>query len=378
MAENLYTILGVSKDASQDTIKKTYRKLARKWHPDINPGNKEAEQKFKEISMAYDCLGDPQKRKLYDEFGEEGLQAGFDAEKARQYRSSWSSFGQGEQGAGAESFGRYQSYEDIFGGLFGFGTGRGGFAAAPPARGRDVEHEITVDFLSALRGLKTDLTMERMEPCEACVGTGLDPQARAMPCPACGGSGRLAVAEGPMQFTRPCPQCHGQGQMGSPCARCGGSGRKPGTERIRVTIPQGIKDGAKIRVAGKGETGRNGGQPGDLYLVVRVQPHPFLRREEDNLYMEVPVTVHEAMAGATITIPTLDGRVKVKVPPRSQAGQTLKLKGKGAVDVKSKSKGDLFVKLVVKVPQTEDAEILEAAKKMAELYKEGVRENLRL
>jgi molecular chaperone DnaJ len=377
MSKDFYEILGVSKDASEKEIKTAYRKLARKWHPDINPGNKEAEQKFKEISGAYDCLGNKEKRKIYDEFGEEGLRAGFDAEKAREYRQ-WNSFQQENRGGASQGFGQYQSYEDIFGDLFGSGTGREGFGATMSSRGRDLEHEMTIDLISALKGFETELSMQKIQACQACKGSGTDPNSSMTTCSTCGGSGRLNVAEGPMQFTKSCPNCKGHGKKGKPCVQCGGSGQALGTEKIRVVIPQGVKEGSKVRVSGKGEPGFNGGKPGDLYLIIRLKAHPLLKREKDNLYMEIPVTVREAMAGGTITIPTIDGQVKVKVPPKSQSGQTLKLKGKGAVNPKTKQRGDLMVKLVVKVPRTDDSEILEAAEKMDGFYKEDLRRDIRL
>lgn len=377
MAEDFYEILGVSKNATQEEIKKAYRKLARKWHPDINPGNKEADQRFKDISRAYDCLGSEEKRELYDEFGEEGLQAGFDAEKAREY-ARWSSFQGGARTGAGEGFGRYQSYEDIFGDLFGAGMEGSGFRTTMASRGRDIEHEMTIDLISALKGFETELAMQKTKTCPGCQGSGKDPDSSITSCPVCGGSGRQDVAEGPIQFTKPCPQCNGHGQTGKPCAQCGGSGRVLGTERIRVVIPQGVKDGSKVRVAGKGEPGLNGGQPGDLYLVIHLKPHPFLKRDGDNLTMEVPVTVREAMAGGTIRIPTIDGQVNLKVPPRSQSGQVLRLKGKGAVNVKTKKRGDLLVKLAVKVPKTDDKDILQAVQKMDRLYKGDLRKDIRI
>jgi molecular chaperone DnaJ len=378
MGEDLYKILGVSKKASQDEIKKSYRKLARKWHPDINPGNKEAEQKFKDISRAYDALGDPEKRKLYDEFGEEGLQAGFDAEKARQYKQ-WQDYG-GAGGAGAgQGFGRYESYEDVFGDLFGFGRGGGAFrSGSMAAKGRDIQHDMTIDLISALKGFETQLSMQKIKECDLCKGSGMDPASTMSTCSACGGSGRVKVAEGPMQFSQACPACGGHGKVGKPCGRCGGTGQVLGEESIKVTIPKGVKEGSKVRVAGKGEPGRNGGQPGDLYLIVHIQSHPTLKREGDNLLMDLPVTVGEAMTGASVTIPTIEGQVNVKVPPKSQAGQTLRLKGKGAFNAKTKQRGDLMVKLVVKVPQTDDSEMLEAANKMDQHYKGDVRAGIRL
>jgi len=377
MAKDLYEILGVKKSASEEEIKKAYRKLARKWHPDVNPGKKEAEHKFKEISQAYDCLGNKEKRRLYDEFGEEGLRTGFDAEKARQYQQ-WGSFQQQAREGGGEPFGRYQRYEDIFGDLFGSGGGPSEPGAATAGAGRDIEHEMTIDLVSALRGFETDLAMQKPGACAACDGKGTDPKTAMSTCTACGGSGRLNVAQGPMQFTKVCPRCKGHGQVGRPCRQCGGSGQVMGRETIRVTIPQGVKEGSKVRVAGKGEPGFYGGPPGDLYLIIHIEPHPLLRREEDNLHMDVPVTVREAILGGTITIPTAEGEVNLKVPPGSQSGQTLKLKGKGAMNLKTKQRGDLMVKLIVKVPKTDDREILEAVRKMDRYYEEDVRRSLRL
>lgn len=375
MSRNLYEVLGVPKEASQETIKKAYRKLARKWHPDVNPGNKEAEQKFKEISAAYDCIGNKEKRRLYDEFGEDGLRTGFDAEKAREYKK-WGAYEQQAGQGREEPFGRYHSYEDIFGDLFG--GGQSAFRAEAPSQGRDLEHEITIDLISSLKGFDTELAMQKVITCPGCRGAGTDPKTQMSTCTACGGSGRINVAKGPMQFTKVCPRCKGHGQMGKPCGECGGSGQVLGTEKIRVVIPGGVKEGSKIRVAGKGEPGMNGGPAGDLYLVIHVEAHPILRREGDNLHMGVPVTVREAMAGGTITIPTVDGEVNLKVPPGSQGGQMLKLKGKGAVNLKTKERGDLMVKLSVKVPKTNDPELLEAANKMDKYYDRDPRADLRL
>jgi len=377
MSQDFYGILGVSKDTPQEKIKKAYRKLARKWHPDINPGNKKAEQKFKEISQAYDCLGNKEKRNLYDEFGEEGLHAGFDAEKARQYSESGSfrQYGRPHEG---EGFGQYQSYEDIFGDLFGAGMGRDSFRTSMAGKGRDVQHDMAIDLVSALRGFETELAMQKVKVCPGCQGTGTDPNSKIVSCSHCGGSGRQNVAEGPMHFTKPCPHCHGHGQTGKPCSQCGGSGQILGTEKIRVTIPQGVREGSKVRVAGKGEPGLNGGKPGDLYLIIHLKPHPFLKRDGDDLIMEVPVTVGEAIAGGSINIPTIDGQVKLKVPPGSQSGQTLRLKGKGATNVKTKQRGNLMVKLTIKVPITDDKEILETVKKMDGLYEKDVRSGIKI
>jgi molecular chaperone DnaJ len=211
-----------------------------------------------------------------------------------------------------------------------------------------------------------------------CSGSGIDPKSKMSKCSTCGGSGRLNVADGPINFTRECPKCHGHGSTGKPCPQCSGQGQLFDTERIRVTIPKGVKDGSKVRVAGKGEAGFNGGEPGDLYLLIHVKPHEALRREDDNLFLEVPVTVNEAISGGTIPVPTIDGTVNLKIPAGSQIGQSLRLKGKGAFSLKTGTRGDMMVKLVVKVPKSDNDEVKNAAKLIDTYYNEDVRKNLKL
>jgi molecular chaperone DnaJ len=373
MAKDFYEILGISKTATKEEMKKAYRKLARKWHPDINPGNKEAEQKFKEISEAYDCLGNDNKRKLYDEFGKEGLQSGFDAEKVRQYQQS-DAGDHGEYQGTAQDFGRFHSYEDLFGDIFG--PSSGGFRTSMASSGRDIEYEMTLDLISALKGFETEIAIQKPSPCAACGGTGSDPGAAS--CPACGGTGQVNVSKGPLHFTKTCTQCRGKGISGKSCSRCGGTGLVNEVEKIRVNIPKGVREGSRVRVGGKGEPGLNGGAPGDLFLVIHIKPHPHIRREGEDLYMDLPITVHEAMAGGTVSVPTIDGRVNVKIPPKSQGGQLLKLKGKGAVNAKTREKGDLYIKLIVKVPKTDDKETLGAAEKLNPSYEKDIRADIRL
>jgi molecular chaperone DnaJ len=380
---DFYQILGISKNASEEQVKKAYRKLARKWHPDINPGNKEAELKFKDISMAYDVLGKPEKRKLYDEFGEEGLQSGFDSQKAREYKK-WSGFqhDQANWEGKATDFGRYQSYEDIFRDIDDRGEqfyeDYGNFHSSRSVTGRDIEYELEIDLVSALKGFETDLSIRKQKICPDCGGIGTDLHSQEGLCLNCGGTGRVNVARGPMKFTRTCSQCGGKGKTSKLCSHCSGRGSVIDMERIRVNIPQGVKEGSRVRVAGKGEPGLGGGRAGDLYLIIHIKPHPFLKREDDNIFMEVPVSVAEAMAGSTITIPTIDGHVNLKIPPQSQSGQLFKLKGKGAVDPKTKKKGDLFVKLIVKVPKTKNNEILEAARNMEKFYTDDIRAEIKI
>jgi molecular chaperone DnaJ len=387
MAKDFYEILGVKKETSQEDIKKAYRKLARKWHPDINPGNKDAEQKFKDISAAYDCLGNAEKRKLYDEFGADSLNSGFDAEKAREYKK-WGAYEQqgtashaSAGGRPEQDFGKYQSYEDLFGDLFssrGAGRAGSGFRDSMSANGRDMEHEMDIDLISALKGFETELSMQKMKPCDLCSGSGMDSKSGMTTCSTCKGSGRLNVAEGPINFTRECPKCHGHGSIGKPCPQCSGQGQVYDTERIRVTIPKGVREGSRVRIAGKGEPGFNGGEPGDLYLLIHVKPHDTLKREEDDLFLEVPVTINEAISGGTIPVPTIDGTVNLKIPAGSQSGQSLRLKGKGAYNLKTGTRGDMMVKLVVKVPKGDNEEVKKAAKTLESFYKEDVRSNLKI
>jgi len=351
MAErDFYQILGVPRSASQDEIRKTYRKLARKYHPDINPGNKEAEAKFKEISAAHDVLSDPEKRKLYDEFGEAGLAPGFDADKARTYKQ-WqeqaSRTGGWYGGARPGSGGGFSAQEfdmndlgDIFGDLGGM-FGRARQAQTGPVSGPDIEAAMDIDFLDAVRGFQTAFTIERPVECDTCHGTGVKPGSTTDPCPTCGGAGRVMRQE-----------------------------------TVRVNIPPGAEEGKRIRVPGKGEAGVRGGPAGDLYISPRIRPHPLLRREARDLIMDLPITVGEAVKGGTVTVPTPSGQVNVKIPPGAQSGQRLRVRGKGVPAHGKTPAGDLYLKLMVRVPQ--DGVAQDTVEKIDRAYKEDVRKNIRL
>ena len=377
MSKQFYKELGVSKTATSEEIKKAYRKQARKWHPDINPGNKEAEEKFKKVSAAYECLKDEKKRKLYNEFGEDGIKTGFNADAARQYKQ-WQSTKQQQDNYSSDNFGKYQSYEDVFGDAFGFSTGARSSGTKRAVAGNDIEYEMTIDFLSSLKGFKTNISLEKIVPCNECKETGLDPKSKASVCKKCGGSGQVSVSQGPMNFMTQCPACGGRGVTGKVCKKCQGAGEIKVLEKIKVTIPAGVKENSKIRVTGKGGQGTNGGRNGNLYITIHVNPHPLLTRKGNNLTMELPVTLHEIMAGETVTIPTIDGKIKLKIPPKSQNGQLLKLKGKGTINLKTKNKGDLFVKLKVVLPKTSDNKKLEEIKKLESLYKTDIRSTIKL
>ena len=378
MVRDYYEILGVTRDASEDQIKKAYRKLARKWHPDINPGAADAEKKFKDLSMAYEVLGKPEKRKIYDEFGEEGLQSGFDAEKVRE-RKKWKNFRRKHDFRGGQNnvSEEYWNYENIFGNLFDQGGEFDTFSEPRPKKGSDVEHELRIDLPSALKGFETQLSLRKETACSECLGTGADPKIQEGLCLTCGGTGRINAKQRQAAILRTCPQCGGKGKIGRPCGECGGTGTKILLRQIKVAVPKGIRDGSKVRVAGEGEAPA-GGVAGDLFLKIRVKPHPFLKRENDDLHMEVPVTVGEAMKGAKIRLPTVEGSVDLKIPPGSQGGQLYKLKGKGAFDPKTGKAGDLIVKLVVKLPCSKHEKCVEAASEIDQYYDRNVRAELKI
>jgi molecular chaperone DnaJ len=367
-----YKILGVERRASRDDIRKAYRKLARKYHPDINPGNKEAENKFKDLSVAYDVLSDEKKRKLYDEFGEAGLAAGFDAEKARSYQQ-W-------QQQSARAGGAYEFDMDDLGDLFG---GLGGMfrqdqrAERQPTQGQDIESSMDIDFLDAVRGFQTSITLERPMSCDTCQGAGTKPGSKPTTCPECRGSGSKSVARGPLQFRQTCPRCMGSGRLpGDPCATCGGAGRVMRPDTIRVNIPPGAEPGKRIRLRGKGEAGVRGGQAGDLYITPRIRPHPILTRSGRDLTMELPITVGEALRGASVDVPTPSGTIQVKVPAGAQSGQRLRIRGKGVAAHGQTPAGDLYLRLMVRVPKETVAH--DVIEKLDRAYGEDVRKDVRL
>ena len=380
--KDFYTVLGVSRTASTEEIKKAYRQLARKHHPDVNPGNKEAEERFKEISLAHDALTDERKRKLYDEFGEEGLQAGFDPDKMRAYKQ-WSTSGPASgRGGRKTSSGASFGFEDLFGDLFG-GV-RGGRAAPTAEPGEDLEYVLDLNLLETIRGVERTISIQRPIPCPTCHGTGGRSGRQAAVCPECSGHGQVKVGGGTVSFFRTCARCGGSGRLSAgSCSHCNGSGRVTTPERLTVKIPAGVDEGSRIRLAGKGATLFPGGPAGDLYLVIRVQPHPMLSRKGLDLYLDVPITVGEAIGGASITVPTPGGEVKLKIPPGSQSGQTLRLKGKGVTDAsvtnaKTRTTGDFYVKLMIQIPKNGGERAQQAAELLEHYYEENPRKHLRL
>ncbi len=370
--KDLYSVLGVDRGASADEVRKAYRKLARKYHPDVNPGNDAAEERFKAISEANDVIGDEAKRKLYDEFGLAGVQSGFDPDAARAARHG---FSPGGGAAHRSGFGGYQNFEDIFGDILG---GRGGGFGPRTQAGEDLDSEIEIDLIDAVRGMSTEISLERRERCSTCAGSGVDVSG-APPCSQCAGQGRVRVGEGPVSFMQACPACGGHGRTGAKaCASCSGIGQTRTRERLAVKIPAGVDVGSRVRVAGKGGAGAGGGPPGDLYIRVKVRPHRLMERRGDDLYVDLPVTVAEAVSGASIDVPTPDGsKVRVRVPPATQSGKQLRVRGHGMPHLKGEGRGDLYLRIAVHIPDKVGEAIATAAAAMDEGYEADLRGELR-
>jgi molecular chaperone DnaJ len=364
VADDLYKVLGVSKGASDEEIKKAYRKLARKYHPDRNPDDAAAEEKFKQVQGAYDTLSDPEKRKQYDQGG---VFAGFGGPGG-----GFGGFGGGAGGAGGQRFGAGGDFGDILSNLFGRGGG-GGRAQPQHQRGRDLETELSLSFDQAVNGAQVTVTVPKEERCTTCHGSGAKPGTAPTTCPRCEGRGIDAESQGFFSISQPCPQCGGSGQViEDPCPTCGGSGLTRQTKRYKVNIPAGVKDGARIRLAGKGEAGPRGGPPGDLYVVTRVSASPvFKRLDGGNLEVAVPITVAEALRGATIEVPTLEGTKKIKVAPGTKHGTIQRLSGEGAPKPRGKGHGDIRYRLEVEMPTELNEEARKAVDELAEALNGG-------
>lgn len=337
MAKDLYDVLGVSRKASQEEIKKAHRKLVRQYHPDRNPDDKAAEDRFKEIQAAYDVLGDAEKRKQYDAGG--GIFGGFGGQGGPQGGPQGNPFGQGAP----------SGFGDIFSTIFS----RGGGEAAGPERGRDLETDTRISFDDAMAGTQLTVTIPKSERCPTCSGSGAEPGTSPETCPRCGGRGVEAQGQGFFSISQPCPQCQGTGQIiPSPCHTCGGSGLTHQTKRYKVNIPAGVKDGTRIRVAGKGEAGVRGAPSGDLFVTIQVAPSPVFKRLDDgNLEVEVPISVTEAMRGGTIEVPTLSGTKRIRVQPGTNNGAIQRLRGEGPPKTGGKGRGDIRYRLNVVIPK---------------------------
>ncbi|MFM8944628.1 MAG: molecular chaperone DnaJ [Actinomycetota bacterium] len=339
--KDYYKVLGVAKNASQDEIKKAYRKLAQKLHPDANPGNADAESRFKEVSAAYDVLGDEEKRGRYDQVRDAA--AGFGGRPGA--GGFPGGFGGFPGGAGGAPF-DVGDLGDLFGGLFGGGGRSRGRQAG---RGSDLETEIRVTFEQSLEGATVPVRFEGPSSCSTCGGSGAKPGTAPIVCSACGGAGAVAVNQGPFQMSQACGRCGGRGRIvEKPCGTCRGTGVEHRARTLQVKVPAGVRDGARIRLAGRGEPGRGGGPAGDLFVRIAVQPHAFFGRSGANLTLDLPITFAEAALGAEVTVPTTDGSVKMKVPGGTPSGKTFRLKGRGAP--RRGGRGELLVTVQVVVP----------------------------
>ncbi len=360
LEKDFYKVLGVPKDAGTAEIKKAYRKLAREYHPDANKGDVAAEERFKEISEAYDVLADEKRRKEYDEaralFGNGGFRAQGGAGGAGAFPFDLGDLF-GGAGAGGQQPGGAGGLGDLFGGLFG----RAGARQAPPRRGQDVESEVTLTFTDAVAGATVPIRLTSADPCRHCNGTGAAAGTMPRTCPTCSGTGQTSRNQGGFAFSEPCRDCKGRGLIvDDPCIVCHGSGRGKSARTMQVRVPAGVQDGQRIRLKGKGAPGERGGPAGDLYVVVHVRPHQVFGRKADNLTVTVPVTFPEAVLGAEVAVPTLGGApVTLKLPPGTKNGATLRVRGRGATR-KDGTRGDLLVTVEVTVPKDLDAKALEA------------------
>jgi molecular chaperone DnaJ len=368
--KDFYAILGVSRDASQEEIKRAYRKLAQQLHPDRNPDDPKAEERFKEVSEAYSVLSNPERRKEYDELRRMVESGGF----------------VGFGGPGGGPFGgqrvRVEDLSDLFGSdllgglgdLFGFGARR----SSGPRRGADLTGEVHLSFEDAVRGVTTTVKVTGEAPCSRCGGSGAEPGTAPRTCPTCMGRGQIAQNQGFFSFTQPCPQCRGTGKLiDSPCRSCRGRGTEMRTRDVRVKIPAGVKDGARIRIPGKGAPGRAGGPPGDLYVTVRVAKHPIFTRRGNDLLVTVPISYTEAALGTKVEVPTLDGKVTLKIPPGTPSGKTFRVRGKGVPSDRGRP-GDLLVRVEVAVPKRLSKEEKKLLEQLAAYETEDLRAHLKV
>ncbi len=364
MNKDYYKILGVERKASAAEIKKAYRKLARKYHPDLNPGDKTSEARFKEIQEAYSVLSDPKKRSQYDQFGFVGEQPPGGGQ--RTYSSGFEGFDFSDYGT--------SSFSDFFESIFG-GASRA--TAAGPERGEDLHYSMRIGFEDAINGLQTRIQLTRMVACPQCQGRGHSQASGQRLCPSCGGSGRTQMQRGFMKFATTCPACQGTGvTRGEACQNCRGQGLVQKTELINVKIPAGVDTGSKVRVPGKGNVGRNGGPPGDLFISIEVAPHSLFRREGANVYLKLPITVPEATLGAKIEVPTLYGKTTIKIPPGTKSGQKFRLKEMGAPVPGRRTRGDQFVEVSIVPPPFGDQRIRELMKELEKLSGENPRDKM--
>jgi molecular chaperone DnaJ len=356
MEIDYYEVLGISGTASSDEIKKVYRKLAMKFHPDRNPGDKEAEEKFKQATEAYEVLSDSKKRQIYDTYGFEGL-------KSRGY-----------QGPDFEDV--FSSFGDIFGDIFGFGRGETQRSKQGPMRGSDLRYDLSITFMEAVHGISKDIEIERPDTCWTCEGTGLRPGYKAETCSACHGRGQVVRAQGFFRMSTSCPECRGEGEIiKDPCADCNGVGLVKSKKKVALKIPAGVDTGAKMRLHGTGEGGRKGGPAGDLYVIIHVAPHEFFLREGDLVYCQYPLNFDQAALGCSLEVPTIHGEKNIKIPKGTQTGQRFTLKNEGVQHLRGNVRGDMIVEVTVVTPKKLTKKQKELLREFGELERQKVKGN---
>lgn len=383
--KDYYEILGVGRAASEDELRKSYRRLARKYHPDLNPGDKRAEDRFKDVQEAYNILSDSKKRQVYDQYGFYSDQmgqagpggpgnaypgaggfdfSGFDFEDL----FSQAAKAQQKRGAPENIPGNGGNFRDLFSQFF---AGQRGAAAgspqAPPERGSDLEYALSINFWQSIRGTQVRLTIHRQETCSSCQGSGAGAGASSN-CPQCSGSGQVTQTAGAMRFNLTCPKCNGSGRLMNACPSCHGDGRLTRAESVDVRIPPGAQNAARLRVAGKGNAGTHGASPGDLYITVRVEPHPIFQRTGDDIEIKIPITVWEASLGAKIEVPTIDGRALLKIPQGTRNAQRFRLREKGVFNSRKNTRGDQIVEVEIQSPAAHDERTREILRELSQLH----------
>ena len=363
MAKDYYEVLGVSRDASADEIKKAYRKVAVKYHPDKNPGDEEAEEKFKEASAAYEVLSDPEKRRRYDQFGHE----------------AYTQQGGGGRRGGGPSVDPFAIFSQEFGGAGGgsifdeFFGGAGGQRRRTAAAGADLRYDLEIAFEDAVFGADKTIQIPRQVTCETCGGSGCQPGTQPTRCSHCGGTGQTTMAQGFFSIRQACPYCRGTGeQVESPCPDCKGGGRVRQRKNLQIHIPAGVDTGSRLRITSEGEAGERGAPPGDLYVILHVKEHDFFKREGNDLVCEVPVSIERAALGGTIPVPTISGKAQIKVPAGCQSGAVLRLKGKGVPSLRGSGRGDQRIRIVVETPKNLSSEQKRKLEDFAEVADDSI------